>query len=415
LAAGIATGGLRAVLRTEGVRAASTATLQFWHVRYTLPFLNQALIDFGKAFEQSHPGVAVQIQSFPFEDYFQKINTSYAGNEAPDVFFVDFPEIASYVYRKMILSLDGMISKADLDDYFPGPRGDMTYQGHVWTLPMHQSTEELLYSVDAVDQATIRPPHSIEQQWTWDQFLQASSAVVQRSGGQTTRWAYTTTYYPPDMYVIQPWLAMAGGEVLSPDGTRATGFLNSSATVRGFTFWGDLYGKRQLAPVQPTPDLFATGKAVFMQGNPFVLRDLAQRFPNFRVGVTFLPKDRRGATNSGAYHLGISVQSKQKELAWELTNSIAGREGHQKWINTTGYLPARKSAYATLPYLKQYPWSVFWDGLVTFGVSRPRTPAFDFIDDLFYDVSKDVQLGHPAQPVLDDAAGRIDKELAKYK
>ena len=57
----------------------------------TLPHLNQALADFGKAFEQSHPGVQVQIQAFPFGEYFQKINTAYAGNQAPDVFFVDFP------------------------------------------------------------------------------------------------------------------------------------------------------------------------------------------------------------------------------------------------------------------------------------------------------------------------------------
>ena len=414
-AAGLVSGGLRAAVWPKGLRAAAAAPLQFWHVRYTLPHLNQALADFGKAFEQAHPGVQVQIQSFPFEEYFQKINTAYAGNQSPDVFFVDYPEIASYAYRKMIMPLDAMVSKADLDDYYPGPRRDMTYQGQIWALPMHQSTEELLYSVDAVQQAKIQPPHTLDQQWTRDQFSQAAEAVVQREGGRVTRWAYTTTYYPPDIYVIQPWLAMAGGEVLSPDGTRATGYLNSPATVRGFTFWGDLYTKRQLAPIQPTPDLFATGKAVFMQGNPFVLRDLAQRFPSFRVGVTYLPKDRRGATNSGAYHIGISVQSKQKDLAWALVDTIAGREGHQKWVSTTGYLPAKKSAYATLAYLKQYPWSVFWDGLIQFGVSRPRTPAFDFIDDLFYSVSKDVQLGHPAQPALDSAAARIDQELARYK
>ena len=414
-AAGLVSSGLSAAVWPKGLRAAAGAPLQFWHVRYTLPHLNQALADFGKAFEQAHPGVQVQIQSFPFSEYFQKINTAYAGNQSPDVFFVDYPEIASYAYRKMITPLDAMVSKADLDDYYPGPRRDMTFQGQIWALPMHQSTEQLLYNVDAVQQAKIQPPHTLDQQWTREQFLQAAEAVVQREGGRVTRWAYTTTYYPPDMYVIQPWLAMAGGEILNPDATRATGYLNSPATVRGFTFWGDLYTKRQLAPIQPTPDLFATGKAVFMQGNPFVLRDLAQRFPSFRVGVTYLPKDRRGATNSGAYHIGISSQSKQKDLAWALVDTIAGREGHQKWVSTTGYLPAKKSAYATLAYLKRYPWSVFWDGLIQFGVSRPRTPAFDFIDDLFYSVSKDVQLGHPAQPALDSAAARIDQELARYK
>jgi fructooligosaccharide transport system substrate-binding protein len=413
--AALASGALRAVIRTEGVRAAPSTTLQFWYVRYTLPLLNEALDNFGRAFEQSHPGVRVQVQAFPFGEYFQKINTAFAGNQAPDVFFVDFPLIANYVYRKMIVPLDALVSKTELDDYYPGPRNDMTYQGSVWALPMHQSGEELLYSVDALDQAKIQPPHSLDQQWTRDQFLHVADAVVRRDAGRVTRWAYATTYYPPGLYVIQPWLAMSGGEILSPDGTRATGYLNSPATVQAFTFWGDLYTKRQLAPIQPTPDLFGTGQTVFTQGNPFVLRDIAQRFHNFRVGVTFLPRDRRCATNSGAYHIGISAQTKQRELAWEFLNTVAGREAHLKWVKTTGYLPARKTSYAELPYLKQYPWSVFWDGLFRCGVPRPRTPAFDFVDDAVTEASKDIQLGHPAKPALDAAASRIDQELARYK
>jgi fructooligosaccharide transport system substrate-binding protein len=291
----------------------------------------------------------------------------------------------------------------------------MTLGGHIWALPMHQSTEELLYGVDAVQQAKIQPPHTLDQQWTREQFLQVAEAVVRREAGRVTRWAYTTTYYPPGLYVIQPWLAMSGGQILSPDGTRATGYLNGPATAAAFQFWGDLYTKRQLAPIQPPPDIFGTGQAVFMQGNPFVLRDLAARIPNFRAGVTFLPRDRRCATNSGAYHIGISSQTKQRDLAWELVNTIAGRDGHLKWVRTTGYLPARKSTYAALPFLKQYPWSVFWDALQQCGVPRPRTPAFDFIDDQVTAAGKDIGLGHPAKPALDAAAARIDQELARYK
>ncbi|TMI76173.1 MAG: extracellular solute-binding protein, partial [Bacillati bacterium ANGP1] len=149
-AAALASGALRAVIRTEGVRAAPSTTLQFWYTRYAVPLLNDTLDGFGKAFEQSHPGVKVQVQAFPYGEYFQKINTAYAGNQTPDVFFVDFPLIANYVYRKMIVALDPLVAKTDLDDYYPAPRGDMTYQDKIWALPLHQSGEELLYNVDAL-------------------------------------------------------------------------------------------------------------------------------------------------------------------------------------------------------------------------------------------------------------------------
>ncbi|HKX17255.1 MAG TPA: extracellular solute-binding protein [bacterium] len=413
-AAALAAGVFSSAARTAGVRAAAPTTLQFWYVRYTIPLLNELLDGFGRAFEQSHPGVRVQVQAFPFGEYFQKVNVAYAGNQAPDVFFVDFPLIPNYVYRKMIVPLDGLVAKAELDDYYPAPRNDMTYQGKVWALPMHQSGEQLLYNVDVLDQAKIRPPHTLDQEWTKEDFLHVAEAVVRRDAGRVTRWAYATTY-APGLYVYQPWLAMSGGEVLSPDASRATGYLNSPATVNAFTFWGDLYTKRQLAPIQPTPDLFGTGQTAFTQGNPFVLRDIAARFSNLRVGATFMPRDRRCVTNSGAYHIGISVQAKQRDLAWEFVNSVAGRDGHLKWVKAAGYLPALKSTYAELPYLKQYPWSVFWDGLAHCAVQRPRTPAYDFVDDTVTQASKDIQLGRPVKPILDVAAAKIDQELARYR
>src|SRR5207302_4474637 len=38
-AAALASGALRAVIRTEGVRAAPSTTLQFWYTRYAVPLL----------------------------------------------------------------------------------------------------------------------------------------------------------------------------------------------------------------------------------------------------------------------------------------------------------------------------------------------------------------------------------------
>ncbi len=394
------------------VQSASPMTLRFWHA-CSAPVVNQTLKDRAESFSKKF-NVAVTVECFPFGEYFQKITTATAGGSAPEVFWVDFPLMADYVYRKTIIPLDKYVSKADLADYYPIPRDNMEIGGHVWALPMHQSTEALVYNSQMVTQAGIKAPRSIQEQWTWGQFLEAAQKLTKVSGDRTEVWGYTTLY-EPGLYSVQPFIAQHGGVILSPDARRATGYLNGPATVEAMAFWGKMFTTSKVSPIERIPDIFQTGKVALYQANPFVLRDIQQRYPNLAVGVTFLPKDKACGVPSGAYHIGIHSQAKDPDLAWKFVDWMAGKEGHKIWSEKTGYLPARKSAYAALPYLKQYPWNVFWDGLVNCAVARPKTPAFSFLDDRFNDIIKDIQVGKDPKAVLNEAAAKVDAELAKYR
>jgi fructooligosaccharide transport system substrate-binding protein len=393
--------------------AAPPRTLTFWHA-CSVPHVNKALKDRAESFGKHVANVRIVVECFPFREYFQKITTATAGGNAPDVFWVDFPLIADYVYRKTIIPLDQFVTKEDLADYYPTPRDNMERGGQIWALPMHQSTEALVYNAALVEQAGVTVPRSLKEQWTWQQFLAAAQQLTKTSGGRTEVWGYTT-HYDPDLYSVQPWIAQHGGAILSPDGTKASGYLNGPATVEAMTFWGELFWKHRVSPVDRIPDIFQTGRVALYQANPFVLRDIQQRYPALRFGVTFLPKDKQCAVPSGAWHIGIHRQARDQRLAWQFVDWVAGREGHKIWIETTGYMPARRSAYQALAFVKQAPWNIFWEGLITCAVVRPKTPAYNFLQDTFYDIIKDIQLGRSATEVLDAAARKVDGELAKYR
>lgn len=404
------------IVGTVGVptaKSASPTTLTFWHA-CSVPHVNKALKDRAESFSKKFPNAVVVVECFPFREYFQKITTATAGGNAPDVFWVDFPLIADYVYRKTIIPLDKYVTQEDLADYYPTPRDNMERAGQVWALPMHQSTEALVYNASLVEQAGLKMPRSLKEQWTWQQFLSAAQKLTKTSGGRTEVWGYTT-HYDPDLYSVQPWIAQHGGAILNPDATKAGGFLNGTATVEALRFWGELFSKYKVSPVERIPDIFQTGKVALYQANPFVLRDIQNRYPNLKFGVTFLPRDRRCAVPSGAWHIGIHRQAKNQEMAWQFVNWVAGREGHKLWIETTGYMPARRSTYQALAFIKQDPWNIFWEGLLNCAVVRPKTPAYNFLQDRFYDIIKDIQLGRAVKEVLDAAARKIDEELAKYR
>ena len=398
-------------LATPTAQSASQMSLRFWHA-CSLPVINQTLKDRADAFSKKF-NVAVTVECFPFSEYFQKITTATAGGNAPEVFWVDFPLIADYAYRKTIIPLDKYVSKEDLADYYPTPRDNMEKDGHIWALPMHQSTEAMVYNAQLLAQASITAPRTLRDAWTWTQFRDVARKLTRVSGGRTEVWGYTT-HYDPGLYSIQPFITQHNGSILSPDGKRATGYLNGAAAVEAMTFWGRLFTTDKVSPVERIPDIFQTGKVALYQANPFLLRDLQQRYPNLEVGVTFLPKDKQCAVPSGAYHIGIHSQAKDPDFAWKFVDWMAGKEGHEIWSEKTGYLPARKSAYAALSYLKQYPWNIFWEGLVNCAVARPKTPGFTFLDDRFNDVVRDIQLGKAPKAVLDEAAAKVDAELTKY-
>jgi len=214
------------------------------------------------------------------------------------------------------------------------------------------------------------------------------------------------------MYSAQPFVAQHGGTVINPDGTFS-GALNSPATVEAMSFYVGLFSKDKVAPVERIPDMFQNKKVALYMANPFVLRDIQARFPNLKIGVTPTPKDKTNAVQSGGYHIGIPKTGKNPELASKVVKWFTSVDGAKTWIDKTGYMPARKSTRAALPWLNDAPWSTFMEGLEKFAITRPQTVVYQRYDDTMTPAIKDMQLGKDVKSTLDEAAAKLDAELKK--
>ena len=397
---------------TAGQSAGST-TLSYWYVAEDKPLFD-GVAKLTASYQAARPDVKLDVQVFPFAQYFQKLTTAWAAGSGPDVAWIDVTVVAPYATQGSIVPVEDFMTEADkkdLDDIYPAPREDMTYKGKVHTIALHQSTENIVYHQDLVEAAGIQPPTTFEQAWTWQQFLDAARKLTKRTGDTTDVWGFAT-HYSPSMYSAQPFIAQHGGSVMNADGTFS-GALNSQAAVEALTFYVDLFRKEKVAPIERIPDMFQNKKVALYLANPFVLRDIQNRFPNLKIGVTPMPKDQKNAVQSGAYHIGIPTTGKSHQMAWDAIKFFTGVEGSKTWIDTTGYMPARKSTRAALQWVNQAPWSIFIDGLEKAAVRRPQTVVYQVYDDTLTAGIKDMQTGKDVKTTLDEAVTKLEAELKK--
>jgi len=237
--------------------------------------------------------------------------------------------------------------------------------------------------------------------------------VTQKADDGTVEvWGWTTQY-GPGVYNAQPLVFAQGVTYMDPDMTTYDGYTNSDKSVEAFTWYANLFIDG-LAPIDRIPDVFQTGKVAFLQTNPFTLVDIQQRYPDLNFGVAPMPCDEQCAVQSGAWHIGIHSQSEHPEEAWMLIDYITNEEGHKKWIETGGYMPARKSTYEALPRLHEYPWSIFMEGLIDHAVHRPTNMAWPVFNAEMTAASMNVALGADPKEELDRVVEMADQELSNY-
>ncbi len=391
----------------------ASTTLSYWYVAEDKPLIDGVNM-LAASFRAARPDVKLEIQVFPFAQYFQKLTTAWAAGTGPDVAWIDVTVIAQYADQGTIVPVEDFMSdadKKDLDDFYAAPRADMTYKGKVQTVALHQSTEDIVFHQDLVDAAGVKPPTSGSESWTWQEFLDAARKLTKRSGDLTDVWGFAT-HYAPSMYSAQPFVAQHGGQVMNADGTFS-GALNSPATVEAMTFYVNLFAKEKVAPVERIPDMFQNKKVALYMANPFVLRDIQNRFSSLKIGVAPLPTDKTSAVQSGGYHIGIPKTGQNHALAWDVVKWFTSVDGAKTWIDKTGYMPARRSTRAALAWISQPPWPVFIDSLEKHAISRPQTDVYQLYDDTLSAGIKDMQLGKDVKSTLDEAAAKLDAELKR--
>lgn len=304
-------------------------TLSYWDTNQT-PTVEAAIA----AFNQDFPNVKVTPSITTFRDYFTKLRTQAQGDNLPDVFWMNGPNIQLYASNGQLAELDDM----DVDwSQYPEALVDLySFDGKHYGIPKDFDTIACWTNKKMLADAGIELP---EGDWTWDEFHAAAQAVSDSgeygvvanlmTGGQST-------YYNT--------IAMSGGFVVE-DGTSG---YDDPATIEGLRRWVELIADGSMAPVQvmndTTPrDLFNAQKAAMHWTGSWEAPAIRENFSGDLADVIVLPlptiDGNKGSTIHGLSYVA-SATSANLAAAKTLVTYMASKEAAETEAANGTAIPA---------------------------------------------------------------------------
>ncbi|RDW15708.1 sugar ABC transporter substrate-binding protein [Oceanobacillus chungangensis] len=292
---------------------------------------NSALIE---KFEEAHPGVTIELQSYEPTDYWPKVSAMAASGNAPDVLDMSSGYVDEWASKDLLLNLQEYID-ADLNeaDYFTDVFNAVRYpdkeNGDMYAFPYAWVSTVLFYNKDMFDEAGLEYPTN---EWTWDEFLNASQELTidTNDDGNTDQYGF---WFYGRYAQIEPWIYQNNGDILNEDKTEFVVDANGKEALKFLT---DLTTEHKVSPrpkdVEGTnqQDLFPTGKvAMWVDGSWNIANNRDIIGDAFDWDIATVPRGNNWSedvTYGWPDNIAISKTTKHADMAWEFVKFMTGEE-----------------------------------------------------------------------------------------
>jgi multiple sugar transport system substrate-binding protein len=403
-------------LSAFGFAQKSTVVWSFWGDPGELPPNDQVI----EAFEAEHPDIEIEKQHAPWSSYFDRIQTQMAGGTAPDVMFLN--QIPSYASRGVLEPIDDEIESSgfDLSGYHPELLRIFSYEGELYGFPRDNDTTVLYYNEDLFDEAGVDHPTA---DWRWEDLREAAKALTRKDArGRTVQFglALEKNKYPM-------WVYQNDGEVFD-DAIDPTAFLmDEPEAIEAIQFVADMILEDgsvpsfdAMAQLGSTTELFSTGRVAMVMTNAARIPTFEQA--DFEWDVAPLPAGPSGtrANTLGGAGYVMSVDSEDKEAAWEFLSFLGSAEGQAIFARTGLAVPALQTEKTAAAFLEALPedidGEVFIDETAN-GVLFPVFPAWREIESTIVVPALDLVWNgeRTAEEAIKEIADRVERALAERR
>jgi len=388
----------------------------------------QAVVDSYKA---SHPGIAINLQSYPFAQFFQVAELRLRSADAGiDLVYVDAPLMASYASRGFLSEID---PKIDLSALVPSAVDAGKYDGKQYALPINNSAQVMFYNKALFEKAGITPPAGLTagqsatqaevdklgstERWTWEQVYDAAQKLTVKDGGRTTTYGFSVEQFA-ELYQLQPFGESLGTDVIGPDGYTAKGYLDSEAWTKAATYWSDLYSNG-ISPkglgYGEGAQLFGNGQLAMFAGGTWNIPILSATGVDFGVAPYPYFEGGKVLTPTGSWYVGVNVASANQAEAMDFASYLTtNAEGTKVWFDALQQLPTYKPLLDTISNSADFdvfPKNVFrlgvYDSLNT-AKARPVTAAYGQLQDAFRTAFTDISNGVAVSDALKSAVQKFE-------
>lgn len=375
------------------------------------------------AYKDIKPNVTIETEIIPYNEYFDVLPVQFAGDDPADVVLIDSNNVVSYAYNEAISPLDDQFTEADIDDFLSSLVEQATYEGNMYAGPFFISTQGVFYNIDMFEAAGVEPPKTIEEAWTWPEYVEKVTQVVEHAENEGEKiWGVVYLNNPPHGTSWTLPVIRSNGEpgsptfmALSPDGTQVSGYLDTPDAIEAYKFWQDLYLKYEFAPQADVPDAFPNEKAATMISFSAWGSVLDNVFPDLNWGVMPIPYFETPVVHASHFMPTVAAKSEYQEEAKNFVKFLTSKEGFLAYYSVTSDLPARTSLLKELEDLQEPPLSIFKEELLSIAYPAPGGRGGAIYSELFGDLMVDIAKGADIQSAVSSTVEELDRQLEQFK
>jgi multiple sugar transport system substrate-binding protein len=381
-------------------------TITFWHA-YSADSEVPALNTLITTFEQQNPNITVKQVGYSHDDLYQKLLTGAAAGELPDVVRSDIAWTPEFAANGVFAQLDGAMPDFQTlsAQTFPGNLSTNAYKGHYFGLPLDTNTRIMFANQDAFTKAGITAlPKTFADVVADAPKLKAQGIDVFADGG-TGGWN------------MLPWIWSNGGALTNDTYTKATGYINSAASVQAVQTLADLYKAGDIPDIMlgaqggvATSDGLPKGNYAFILDGPWMNPIWAGSYPNFKPVEAAVPAGAAGSVSVvGGEDINMLSTTKNKDAAEKFISFMLSPDT-QLAMTKVGQLSVRQDLRDQVTQIQPY-YAQFLTQLAT-AKARTPVPNYSKIDTILgTQIGNAISGKEPVQQALDEAAAQIDPLL----
>jgi len=375
------------------------------------------LQEIADAFQAENPNITVTVTVSDWDTYWDKLQTTLAAGNPPDVFSMDAPLYLDYQSRGVLLNLQPYMDAEsfDLSDYYDVSLKCYQTEDGYYGLPRDVQPIVMYYNKDMFDAAGVAYP---DESWTWETLVEEGQKLTKDTDGDgiTDQYALWADLWDMELY----WGAAVwqnGGEILSDDFSKT--LLSEPAAMET---WQYIYDMIFTSGIMPTPstaeqfgDPFESGNAAMTPAGHWVVPYYSGVDFDWDVAPLPMGKERVSMVNSVGFVAASA--SKHPDEAWAFLQYLVGEPGQSRITSLGLGVPALKSIANSDAYLNQPTKDINHElFLQTMDYARVK-PCFRGYDEwatLFGDGMYSIWLGEAGlEETMNDLVPQADAILAE--
>lgn len=304
------------------------------------PALEQVIADFNASQDE----VEVKANIMPWDTLYQKVLTSVASNDGPDIIAMSASRMPQFADEGLFMPLDDYYEDAahDTAALAEAAADASIYDGLNYGVPVNYAPMMMYYNKDLFQAAGLDPE---APPTTWDEFVAMVPQLTVDEDGDGKPEQYAIALADHETVPIFPSLLWGtGGGIVSEDGTTST--LGDAESVEALEFWVSLVREQKASPVGMTggdaDKLFQTSKAAIEIVGPWMTTGFDEAGLNFGLAMPFAgPTDDALLADVVSMGLPANTSEETKQAAYKFFAYWNSPEGQIAWANGSGFPPTR--------------------------------------------------------------------------